>query len=567
MRSMLASLGAAGLLAAALFVWVFGTDVLDVRQTGWMIHGDSAQHYLGWAFFRTSAWQWPLGTVASFGYPFTTTVAFTDSIPLVALPAKLLSPWLPDDFNYFGGWMAACLVGNSVAAAWVLHRLGLSRVAVVAGAGLFALTPCMMLRAYGHESLMAQGLLVVALGLALLPRGAQVFKGWPWLILLSVCVLVHPYFWVMVLALLVGALLQAWLRARALQWRAAAAWLLAGLLCSGAALFSLGYFDVGGKTLAAVGYPNYSSNLLTWFDPTDWHWFLRQYQRPTEGTAQWSRWLPSLGQAHQDQYEGFAYLGAGMLLLLGLALWVTWLQPVCRRAGPLAQPGRYAPHLWAWPVWCVLALMAVYALSTRVTLGPWVLLDLPRSDAVHQLLSVFRACGRFVWPMTYALMLWALAQLLRFGARSQAAWVLLALGLQVADLSDKMGEFHRMYAPAKAYFTPLNDPRWDGVVQAATHLVVLDDVSQSDDGVAFSFLAAKHRVVNTVGMISRVSEAQQQAWRQSQRQRVQAGQLEPGHVYVSRVELPEPQGWRRLQLNGWWLLVWDARKAPAETLP
>ncbi|MFM6991659.1 MAG: DUF6311 domain-containing protein [Rhodoferax sp.] len=552
---MAASLAGAGLLAAALFVWVFGTDVLDVRQAGWMIHGDSAQHYLGWAFLRTSAWQWPLGTVASFGYPFTTTVAFTDSIPLVALPAKLLSPCLPDVFNYFGWWMAACLVGNAVAAAWVLRRLGLSQVAVLAGAGMFALTPCMMLRAYGHESLMAQGLLVVALGLALRPSGAQVFRPGPWCWLLVVCVLVHPYFWVMVSALFVGALGQAWWQQRALPWPRALLWLLLGGGCSALALLGLGYFDVGGKTLAAVGYPNYSANLLTWVDPTDWHWFLRQYQRPTEGAAQWSRFLPFWGQAHQDQYEGFAYWGLGMLLVFAVALGALWWRPVARGAGVAGRPGPCAPHVWGWPVWAVLGLLAVYALSTRVTLGPWVLLDLPRSEAVHRLLSVFRACGRFVWPLTYALMLWALAQLLRLGARAQGGWVLLALGLQVADLSDKMGEFHRMYAPAKAYASPLTDPRWAGVMQAATHLILLEDASQSDDGVAFSFLAARHRVVNSAGMISRVNEQQLAAWLQAQRQRVLAGQAEPGHVYVSRSELPLPVGWVQLHLNGWWVLA------------
>ena len=551
----------AGLLGAAVFVWVFGLGVLDVRQTGWMIHGDSAQHYLGWAFFRTAEWQWPLGLVSNFGYPFKTTLAFTDSIPLVALPLKLLSPWLPLDFNYFGWWMAACMVGNAMAAANLLAKVGLSRIAVLAGATLFSFTPCMMLRAYGHESLMAQGLLLLALNLSMVPRQQAAFKGSAWLSLLAVCALVHPYFLVMVCALFAATLVQSCLNVRNLTPLRAAGWLLAGLALSVSVLYSLGYFESSGKTLSAVGYPNYSANLLTWLDPIDWHWFLTQYQRDPTGSAQWSLWLPPLGQADRDQYEGFAYLGAGMLLLGGVALWAALLQKKPNKGVNSAtkycadRQRLWGWPVWGWPVWAALGLMAIYALSSKLTLGSWVLLDVPTSPAVHKVLSIYRACGRFIWPLTYALMLWSLVQLVRFRPQVQWAWVLLALGLQVSDLSGKMEEFHSLYSPARPYATPLTDPTWDVALQKATHLVVLEDTSKSEDWVAFSFLAAKHGVVNSTGLISRVDESQQMAWLQNQKRGVLAGQPMPGYVYVSRDELPELKGWVRHHLNGWWLLT------------
>jgi hypothetical protein len=546
----------AGMLGAAVFVWIFGIGVLDVRQVGWMIHGDSAQHYLGWAFFRTAEWEWPLGLVGNFGYPFKTTLAFTDSIPLVALPIKLLSTWLPVEFNYFGWWMAACIVGNAIAAASLLAKTGLSRLTVLAGSTLFSFIPCMMLRAYGHESLMAQGLLVLALNLSMVPRRQASFRGGSWLSLLAVCALVHPYFLVMACALFTATLVQSCLYRRSLMPLSAMGWMLAGLGLAVSVLYSLGYLDSSGKTLSAIGYPNYSANLLTWLDPVDWHWFLTQYQRDPAGSAQWSLLLPSLGQADRDQYEGFAYLGAGVLLLLCVALWAALnLRNPNKGSGPTTQQSADMQPLWGWPVWAALALMGVYALSTKLTIGSWVLIDLPTSPALHKALSIYRACGRFIWPLTYALMLWSLLQLVRFRPKVQWAWVLLALGLQLYDLSGKMEEFHRLYSPTRLYTTPLSDPAWDVALQDATHLVVLEDTSKSEDWVAFSFLAAKHGVMNSSGLISRVNEDQQIAWLQDQRKRVLAGQPLTGYVYVSLDEFPELKGWMRYHLNGWWILT------------
>jgi hypothetical protein len=57
-----------------------------------------------------------------------------------------------------------------------------------------------------------------------------------------------------------------------------------------------------------------------------------------------------------------------------------------------------------------------------------------------------------------------------------------------------------------------------------------------------------------MGVISRVDEQQQEAWRQSQWRLLREGQAVPGHVYVSRAELPALAGWQRWQLNGWWVL-------------
>ena len=84
------------LLGALVFVVVYGVRVLDPTSVDWILNNpspDPSQHYLGWAFFRSSPWRLPyLGANYSVVYPYRTSILFTDSIPLLALLCKLLSP-------------------------------------------------------------------------------------------------------------------------------------------------------------------------------------------------------------------------------------------------------------------------------------------------------------------------------------------------------------------------------------------------------------------------------------------------------------------------------------------
>jgi hypothetical protein len=90
------------------FILVFGPSILNRRALSWIMQGDGAQHVLGWLFFRREPRSWPVGAVPSFPHPVAITVGYTDSIPWLAIPAKVLSPFLPVDFQYVGPWLGLC---------------------------------------------------------------------------------------------------------------------------------------------------------------------------------------------------------------------------------------------------------------------------------------------------------------------------------------------------------------------------------------------------------------------------------------------------------------------------
>ena len=88
-----------GLIGAVFFLMCYGWQILDVTNDGWLLSGeDISQHYIGWKFYRASAWHFPIGQIDGILYPDTSCIVFSDSIPLFAIFFKLISPILPETF-------------------------------------------------------------------------------------------------------------------------------------------------------------------------------------------------------------------------------------------------------------------------------------------------------------------------------------------------------------------------------------------------------------------------------------------------------------------------------------
>lgn len=92
-----------GIIGAIVFVFIYGTKVLNVTETEWIFRvGDLSQHQLGWEFFRKADWSFPIGLFNTLSYPNYASIIFTDSIPLFAVIFKIFSEILPETFQYFG---------------------------------------------------------------------------------------------------------------------------------------------------------------------------------------------------------------------------------------------------------------------------------------------------------------------------------------------------------------------------------------------------------------------------------------------------------------------------------
>ncbi|WP_257454681.1 DUF6311 domain-containing protein [Archangium lipolyticum] len=514
----------AGAFGVFWFIQGHGDRALNPREVDWLMVGDWSTHLVGWLFFRNEPLlQFPLGAVPGLAHPLGTTVGFTDSTPLVALLLRPFAAVLPFPFQYVGPWLALCFflqgfVGTRLTALFTSHR-----VAQLLGGMLFALAPVLMWR-LGHESLCAHWLVLGLLWVNL--------RDWPdapaarravavTFLLVGLSATIHPYLSAMALALGAAALLRLRLVDRVLSWRGLGLG-LGGLVVLLSGLFwVLGY--LGTSTPAGIeGFGDVSSDLLTLINPMDW-----------------SRLLPTLGTA-RGQYEGFGYLGAGVLLLLVLGGGSALVLRLMRRSEGTALSWKRAVPL---AVCCL--LLGVYALSARVTLAGRPVLDLSGLyQPVMRLVEPFRSSGRFIWPLHYALLTGGLALVL--GAWRRRPWVgigllALAVGVQVFDLGRAVAQ-ERFQSQA---WNSLNPAAWKRMKGDYRHLVLFPPQLHDGNGRGcpypgpgapfspmFAYQAAALGMTFNSAYLARVDPALARAYCTALQQEAGRGEFQPDTVYV-----------------------------------
>jgi hypothetical protein len=373
--------------------------------------GDVAKGEIGWFYYARDGWRFPIFDIATYHYPEGGNVMLSDSLPLLALPAKVVykATSTPDRSPpiYTGLWVAFCLVLQAVTASRLLRALDVvDPLAHVAGVALFCYLPIVMLR-FGQAGLMAQGLILYSLeGYVRAKREGLGRRRWIALCLLPpLTLLVHPYLTLMCGVVIAATILDQW-RERRIDLRFV-------LTCFGSmAALALVLMLLGGFFSAAKGgfddYGLYSLNLLSpWIPfPNTLAGSLLHTEFPViPGTNQW---------------EGGAYLGAGMLLLCVLAL------PALKHWRANLQ--RHAV------LFALLVVTLVFAVSQRVGFGTHEL-TLPIPDFLLHALSQFRGSGRFVWIAVYVLLTASIvAVVARYGARRARMILAVAALLAIADV-------------------------------------------------------------------------------------------------------------------------------------
>jgi hypothetical protein len=357
--------------------------------------GDAAAGQIGWFYFARDAWHFPLLATNTYHAPEGANLMLADSLPLFGLPAKLLYKMVstPDAAPpiYIGLWVALCFVLQAVAASRLLRALGVIRaVPHVAGLVLFCYAPILFLR-FGHATLMGQFLILFALeGYVRAKRAAPTPGGWIALCALPVvALLIHPYLVAMSGALVAATIVDQW-REGALRWRGVLL-RFGGMAVAAAVLVKVCGVPTGGMDFGDYGF--YSLNLLSPWVPF-----------PNTASGRWlGTQIPSITGLYQ--WEGGAYLGAGVLLLGVCALPALrdWRANVRRHAVLLT----------------VLVGLLIFAVSHRVGFGSRELFQLPLPDALLHAFSQMRGSGRFVWVAVYALLAALVAAVAnRYGARA-----------------------------------------------------------------------------------------------------------------------------------------------------
>ncbi len=412
----------AALLASLL---ILGIAPLRVGNINWLFvsNPDPLTHYLGWAFYRQSEWTLPIGLNPSYGLEISSSIVFSDSIPLFAIFFKLFEPLLPETFQYFGIWYLFCIVLQGWFG-WKITSLISADIWIKTFGLLLAIfSPPMLSRIGLHAALVGHFLILAAFYLIFCPNKKRVNLYWS--LLLAAGALVQFYLFAMLFALWIASKLDKVVISKALLTRNFILTLIVTAFFIIFILWQAGYFVVPTSSANEFGFGLYRMNLLSIFNPrnnyadSSWSYLLPALPEPS------SLYLNSNIRLSEGSHEGFNFLGLGVIGLIPFAIFGAVKKfSFCKR--------QVSENLF---LFMCLILLWIFALSNNVSIGTLNFhYEIPAQ--VMPILSIFRCSGRMFWPVFYSIIFIQLVIVVR---AYPAKFARLILGvcclIQLADTS------------------------------------------------------------------------------------------------------------------------------------
>jgi len=562
-------------VGSLIFVYATGGRILNPTSHDWLMIGDSATHYLGWEFFRhTGLLQWPLGLNPKLGLDISSSIAFTDSIPLAAFVFKPFNFLLPATFQYLGLWILICFILQAYLAVRLLSHFLTDQIQIALGSVFVALSPMLMYRlvhdGYGHIALASHFLILGALNLYFTKQ----LKSLWWALLFTSTILIQVYFIPMVAAIWIAKLTQ-YLRHE-------------GGSCSVVVKHSVVVVVAAVATLVAGGYVALGSNLFTGStevtDSSFPYWFrwqpLSLIDTQTTLSGTWSHFLSDQQELRGD-VEGFSFLGSGILLLASMTTLV-WVHHRMAARFPNLQVSQVATAIGAvliiaggWIVmstqvfsmalfvllaifviqfsieklvakksesgsrnlilFLVVAALAAYSMTFRPGIGRRTFFEYPLVPLFKQFTQTFHTHGRYVWPAYYLLVLVVIVATCRVFNRKLATIVLAGcLLFQVVDSASAVATVRHRFTNAPQWVSPMQDPRWEELARTHKNIIALPLLINDVEGrwMLIADFASRHKMGTNAVYFSRINmeEASQYAGRLHQG--FLNGTLDASNIYI-----------------------------------
>ena len=351
---------------------VVGIENISFQSTEWLHSGgDNTLLQICWFFFKNDIWRFPLGNNPNYGEGFGSSIVFADSIPILALFFKSFKSFIPENFQYFSFWYFICFYLQLFFSFKILKKFTNSEIYSLIGSIFFLIAPIFIYRINLHVALIGQWILLLTLYLGLTRTIDQ--SKWPWVSLIILSSLINFYFMVMILTV------YSLLRIFNLKFEKEIFFkfikdffIIAVLLLL--TLYVVGYFEVRMVDTLAMGFGRDKLNLLAIFDSTDslhkdsWSWFLPDIKLSNYG----------------EETEGFNYFGLGQIMMVLFAFALFFNKNY--KTNLLSIRGNKEIKAFI----LVSIFMTLWALSNKISFGPYTLLEIPLNKYIFGVLSIVR---------------------------------------------------------------------------------------------------------------------------------------------------------------------------------
>ena len=394
--------------------YLLGFDNFNFSNQSWLTNGDLAQYQLGWKFYREDIWRFPIGLNPNYGITNSSSIIYSDSIPLFAIFFKIFKSFLIEDFQYFSFWIFICIYLQALFSFKIIYYLTKNISYSLISSLFFIFSAILIYRSGIHLSLTAHWLILGYFYIQISSIDKKELKKH---LIIYISLLIHFYFSLILIGIF---FLEKLIKLKKLSIKDLISSIVL-IILSLILMYVVGYFTIGIDDGLGFGYGIYNFNLNSFLNPLGQNYVER---------FNWSLFLPTLNFQNKEM-EGFSYLGiSGIIFLL---LYFRYL--VNQKSIIVFSKGTNI---------LIFFVFVIIATSNNVNIGNQDLITLELNKYLYGIFSSIRASGRFIWPIYYLIFIIGIVTIFQYSFDKKKPLLIISILVifQLVDLSPGISNYY-----------------------------------------------------------------------------------------------------------------------------
>ena len=400
-------------LSLSFCIYLLGFDNINFLNQSWLNNDDLAQYQLGWKFFREDIWRFPLGLNPNYGITNSSSIIYSDSVPIFSIIFKIFNNFLPAEFQYFSLWIFICLYLQGVFSFKIIYFYTKNSLYSLISCLFFIFSTILIYRSGIHLSLTAHWLILAYFYVEISEINNKDLKKQ---LIIYLSLLIHFYFSLILIGIF---FLEKIVKFKNLESKDIGS-SLALIIFSLILMYSVGYFTIGLDDGLAFGYGIYNFNLNSFFNPIG---------QNNSNSFSWSLFFPKLNFQNKE-IEGFSYLG-----LSGMIFFIMYLKYLLTDKSKIIFSKRTNVIIFF--------VFLIIATSNNINFGNQNLITFDLNKYLYGTLSSIRASGRFIWPIYYLIFIVGIVSIFRLFSFKKTSLIISILFIcQLIDLTPGISNYY-----------------------------------------------------------------------------------------------------------------------------
>ena len=394
--------------------YLLGNSNFNFSNQSWLINGDLAQYQIGWKFYREDIWRFPLGLNPNYGITNSSSIIFSDSIPLFAVFFKIFRSFLSEEFQYFSFWIFICIYFQALFSFKIIYYFTKNTPYSLVSSLFFIFSTILIYRSGIHLSLTAHWLI---LGYFYAQISAVNNKDLKKHLIIYLSILIHFYFSLILMGIF---FLEKIIKFKKLCFNDLISSFVI-IIFSLILMYLIGYFTIGIDDGLGFGYGIYNFNLNSFFNPLGVNY---------NGSFNWSFFLPTLNFQNKE-IEGFSYLGISGILFL-----IFYLKYLFNGKSKIVfSKGTNV---------LIFFVFFIIATSNNVNFGNQDLITLELNKYLYGIFSSIRASGRLIWPIYYLIFIIGIVSIFQYTLNKKKPLLIISILaiFQLVDLAPGISNYY-----------------------------------------------------------------------------------------------------------------------------